>query len=108
MKKVFESIKDAVIIFDIDNNLKIYNKSAIKLFGYLPNKKLIGNSAAEVLSHFPPLVQFIERTSEINNLTTQSMQLRATYYNVHFSFVNGSNNKPIGKMFILHDITESI
>lgn len=108
MKKVFESIKDAVIIFDIDNNLKIYNKSAIKLFGYLPNKKLIGNSAAEVLSHFPPLVQFIERTSEINNLTTQSMQLRATYYNVHFSFVNGGNNKPIGKMFILHDITESI
>lgn len=69
---------------------------------------MIGNSAAEVLSHFPPLVQFIERTSEINNLTTQSMQLRATYYNVHFSFVNGSNNKPIGKMFILHDITESI
>ena len=108
MKKVFESINDAVIIFDIDNNLKIYNKSANRLFEQLPNKKLIGNSAAKVLSHFPPLVQFIERKSEIDSLTTQSMQLREKYYNVHFSFVSGSNNKPIGKMFILHDITESI
>lgn len=108
MKKVFESINDAVIIFDIDNNLKIYNKSANRLFEQLPNKKLIGNSAAKVLSHFPSLVQFIERKSEIDSLTTQSMQLGEKYYNVHFSFVNGSNNKPIGKMFILHDITESI
>ena len=108
MKKVFESINDAVIIFDIDNNLKIYNKSANRLFKQLPNKKLIGNSAAIVLSHFPPLVQFIERKVEVDNLTTQSMQLGKKYFNVHFSFVNGSNNKPIGKMFILHDITESV
>ncbi|HWJ77100.1 MAG TPA: histidine kinase N-terminal 7TM domain-containing protein [Niallia sp.] len=108
MKKVFESINDAVIIFDIDNNLKIYNKSANRLLEPLPNKKLIGNSAVKVLSHFPSLVQFIERTSEVDSLTTQSMQLREKYYNVHFSFVNGSNNKPIGKMFILHDITEAI
>ena len=107
MKKVFESINDAVIIFDIDNNLKIYNTSAKSLFEQLPNKKLIGNSAAEVLSHFPPLVQFIEHKLEMDSIT-QSMQLREKYYNVHFSFVNGSNNKIIGKMFILHDITESI
>ena len=108
MKKVFESINDAVIIFDIDNTLKIYNKSANILFEQLPNKKLIGNSAAEVLSHIPPLLQFIEHKSEKDNLTTQSMQLGEKYYNVRFSFVNGNTNKPIGKMFILHDITESI
>ena len=108
MKKVFESINDAVIIFDIDNTLKIYNKSANILFKKLPNKKLIGNSAAELLSHFPPLLQFIEHKSEKDNLTTQSMQLGENYYNVRFSFVNGNTNKPIGKMFILHDITESI
>ena len=108
MKKVFESINDAVIIFDTENNLKIYNKSANSLFEQLPNKKLIGKSAAKVLSHFPLLVQFIEHKAEIDSVSTQSMQLREKHYNVHFSFVNGSNNKPIGKMFILHDITESI
>ena len=103
MKKVFESINDAVMIFDLDNNLKIYNKSAKRLFEQLSHKKLIGHSSAEILSHFPPLVEFIERTSDIESLTTISMQQRETYYKVHFSFVNGSNNKPIGKMYILHN-----
>ena len=107
MKKVFESINDAVVIFDTDNNLKIYNKSANSLFEQ-PNQKLIGKSAAKILSQFPLLVQFIEHNAEIDNGSSQSMQLGDKYYNVHFSYVNGSNNKPIGKMFILHDITESI
>ena len=105
MKKVFESISDAVIIFDTDHNLKLYNKSANRLFEPLLNKKLISKPASKVLSHFPLLVQFIEQKDSVS---TQSMQLGEKHYNVHFSFVNGSNNKPIGKMFILHDITESI
>lgn len=108
MKQVFESINDAVIIFDIDDTLKSYNKSANILFKQLPDKKLIGNLASQVLSHFPPLLQFIEHISEIDNLTKQSMQLGEKYYHVHFSFINGRNNKPVGKMLILHDITESI
>lgn len=107
MKKVFESISDAVLIFDTDNNLKNCNKSASSLFEQLANKKLIGQSAAKVLPHFPLLVEFIEQKAEID-VPTQSMKLKDKHYNVHFSFVNGSNNKPIGKMFILHDITESI
>lgn len=78
------------------------------LFEQIPNNKLIGKPAAKVLSHFPLLVSFIEHKAEMDNGSTQSMQLREKYYNVHFSYVNGSNNFPIGKMFILHDITESI
>lgn len=108
MKKVFESINDAVIIFDTDNNLKIYNKSARSLFERLTNKKLIGKPASKVLAHFPLLVQFIEQKTNVDNISIQSIQLREKYYQVDFSFINGSNNKPIGKMFILHDITESI
>ena len=108
MKKVFESINDAVIIFDIDNTLKSYNKSSSILFKQLPDKKLIGSFASQVLSHFPPLVKFVEQNLEIDKLRTQSMQLGDKFYNVHFSFINGSNNKPVGKMLILHDITESI
>lgn len=108
MKKVFESIKDAVIIFDIDNTLKIHNRSATLLLNQQSNKKLIGSPAAQVLSHYPSLVQFIERDLKIGSIVTQSFQLSDKFYNVHSSFVNGSNNKPVGKMFILHDITESI
>ncbi|WP_279577051.1 histidine kinase N-terminal 7TM domain-containing diguanylate cyclase [Planococcus ruber] len=107
MKKVFESINDAVVIFDTDNQLKLYNKSAKRLLAQLPDKKLIGHPAAEVLSQFPSLVQFIERSTK-TSAATQSMQLKDKHYTVHFSYVEGSNHQPIGKMFILHDITESI
>lgn len=108
MKKVFESIQDAVIIFDIDDALKSYNNSAKILFEQLPDKKLIGNPASHVLSHFPPLLQLVEHQSEGNNLTSHSMQLGERVYHVRFSFINGRNNKPVGKMLILHDITETI
>lgn len=69
---------------------------------------MIGKPASKVLSHFPLLVQFIENKENVDNISIQSIQLREKHYHVHFSFVNGTNNKPIGKMFILHDITESI
>lgn len=108
MKKVFKSINDAVIIFDIDDTLKSYNKSANLLFEPLPNKKLIGNFASQVLAHYPSLMELIENKQEIDSLTIQSMQLGENYYRVHFSFIDGRNNKPVGKMLILHDITESI
>lgn len=108
MNKVFESINDAVMIFNIDNTLKIYNQSANILFKQLPDKKLIGNSASQVLAHFPPLLQLLEQKSQLDNVTVQSMQLGEKYYKVHFSFINGSNNKQVGKMLIFHDITESL
>lgn len=107
-KKVFESIHDAVIIFDINNTLRSYNNSADILFNQLPDKKLIGSPASQVLSPFPPLLQIIEHKSNQNNVTIRSMQLEDRYYHVQFSYINGRHNKPVSKMLILHDITESI
>ncbi|WP_058300605.1 sensor histidine kinase [Gorillibacterium timonense] len=108
MKKVFESIHDAVIILDIDNTLKSFNNSATLLFEQVPDKKLIGNAASQALSHFPPLLQLIEHKSEVDHVTTHPMRLGERYYHVHYSLINGSNNKPVGKMLLLHDITESV
>ncbi|MHA7965826.1 sensor histidine kinase [Paenibacillus sp. CAU 1782] len=108
MKKVFESIHDAVIIFDIDNTLRSYNNSADIIVKQLPDKKLIGNPASQVLSPFPPLLKLIEHKSDQHNVTIRSMQLGDRHYHVQFSYINGRHNKPVSKMLILHDITESI
>lgn len=104
-KKVFESIHDIVIIFDIDNKLRSYNNSADILFKPLPDKKLIGNPASQVLSSYPPLLQLMEQNY---NVTIRSMQLGDRYYHIQFSYISGRHNKPVSKMLILHDITESI
>lgn len=108
MKKVFESIHDAVIIFDIDNTLRTYNNSADILFKQLPDKKWIGAPASQVLSPFPTLLQLMEHGSEQYNVISRSMQLGDRYYHVQFSTINGHHNRPVSKMLILHDITESI
>jgi len=108
MKKVFESIHDAVIIFDSDNTLKSYNNAANMLFEPLPDKKIIGSCASQVLSHIPPLLQLVEYKSVTDSVTAHSMQLRERHYHVQLSLIYGRNNKPVGKMLLLHDITESI
>lgn len=108
MKRVFESIHDAVIIFDIDNTLRTYNNSADILFKQLPDKKWIGAPASQVLSPFPTLLQLMEHGSEQYNVISRSMQLGDRYYHVQFSTINGHHNRPVSKMLILHDITESI
>jgi signal transduction histidine kinase len=108
MKKVFESIHDAVLIFEINNTLRSYNNSADILLKQLPDKKRIGSPASQVLYPFPALLRLIEHQSGPHNVTIRSMQLEDRYYHVQFSYINGRHNKPVGKMLILHDITESV
>jgi signal transduction histidine kinase len=108
MKKVFESIHDAVLIFEINNTLRSYNNSADILLKQLPDKKRIGSPASKVLYPFPALLRLIEHQSGPHNVTIRSMQLEDRYYHVQFSYIYGRHNKPVGKMLILHDITESV
>ncbi|MFC3803858.1 histidine kinase N-terminal 7TM domain-containing protein [Cohnella sp. GCM10012308] len=106
-KKVFESIHDAVLIFDINNKLRSYNNSADILFNQLPDKKRIGSPASQVLSPFPSLLQFMEHESDQSHAIRRTMQLGDRYYHVQFSNIDGRNNKPVSKILILHDVTES-
>jgi len=108
MKKVFESIHDAVLIFEFDNTLRSYNNSADILLKQFPDKKRIGSPASQVLYPFPALLRLIEHQSGLHNVTIRSMQLEDRYYHVQFSYIYGRHNKPVGKMLILHDITESV
>lgn len=108
VKKIFESIHDAVIIFDSDDKLRTWNHSADILFERVPDKKRIGAHASHVLSPFPALLQFMEQASDQSNAIRRSMQLGDRYYRIQFSSINGHHNKPVSKMLILHDITEAV
>lgn len=108
MKKVFESIHDAVIIFDSDNALRTCNHSADIWFKQVSASKLIGAPASQVLSAYPALLQFMEQDSAQSSVISRSMQLGDRYYHIQFSTINGNHHKPVSRMLILHDITESI
>lgn len=107
LQKVFESMQDAVIVFDLDLVLTSFNRSAHQVIADL-NAKSIGRSAAEVFSSHPELLEHILKPHTSFGKIHLSSQGTRKFFNVHQSFVNNSHYKPVGKMLLLSDITEAV
>ncbi|WP_062052561.1 histidine kinase N-terminal 7TM domain-containing protein [Bacillus sp. JCM 19034] len=60
LQKVFESMKDAVIVLDLEYRISSYNESAKKIVNSLNSKKMIGQAAADVFSPYPELINLIK------------------------------------------------
>lgn len=108
MNKVFDSVYDAIIIFNCDNTINTYNKAATNLFISLKSNNLVGEKATEHLSEYPVLLDIIEQNTSQSVAIRTIVKLGERHYNVQSSLINGRKNKLVGKMIILHDITESI
>ncbi|BBH22995.1 two-component sensor histidine kinase [Paenibacillus baekrokdamisoli] len=107
LQKVFESMQDAVIVFDLDNSLTSYNQSANRIIKGL-NKKVLGQPADQLFSHYPVLLERIMQEPSSGSKVQFSGQADDKYYNVHLSIVSDNNQKPVGKMLLLSDVTETV
>ncbi|KGE20160.1 histidine kinase N-terminal 7TM domain-containing protein [Paenibacillus wynnii] len=107
LQKVFESMQDAVIIFDLDNNLTSFNQSAKGIVEGL-HKKHIGLPAFQVFTRYPTLLERIIQGPTVDSKIQISGQADAKFYNIHMSAVNDTNQKPVGKMLLLSDVTEMV
>ncbi|CAM4523660.1 histidine kinase N-terminal 7TM domain-containing protein [Paenibacillus xylanexedens] len=108
-QKVFESIQDAVIVFDLDHVLTSYNRSARRIIESLHPKGL-GQHASQVLVQYPQLLAKLLEQEPLNDV--RKIQLSndpsSRTYNVHLSLVQHQSGKPIGKMLLLNDVTEAV
>jgi PAS domain S-box-containing protein len=108
-QKVFESMKDAVIVFDLDHRITNFNLSAQEIISDLNNKNVIGQQAPHIFSTFPVLLEKIMQGPSIESKVILSKEVEnLRYYYVQVSYVNDSNQKPIGKMLMISDITEAV
>jgi signal transduction histidine kinase len=107
LQKVFESMQDAVIVFDLDNCLTSFNQSANRVIEGL-HKKRIGQPAVQVFVHYPVLLERIMQEPSSKSKVQISGQADEPFYNVHMSFVSDNNQKPVGKMLLLSDVTETV
>lgn len=108
-QKVFESIQDAVIVFDLDHVLTSYNRSARRIIESLHPKGL-GQHASQVLVQYPQLLAKLleqEPLSDVRKIQL-SNDPSSRIYNVHLSLVQHQSGKPIGKMLLLNDVTEAV
>lgn len=109
-QKVFESMNDAVIVFDLDHSITSFNNSAKQIIKGLSGKKVIGQSAVHIFYSYPALLETILQESD--SLIETKIEFKnpgdPRYYNVHVSYVYGSSRNPIGKMLLLRDITKTV
>lgn len=105
IQKVFESMQDAVVIFDLDNAVLSYNQSASLLIPELNEKGVIGQHASEILLHESTLLEIV--VEEPTPLGKYQMNRNNRHYQFHMTTIS-DKQKQTGKMLIIADVTESV
>ncbi|QJD84588.1 hypothetical protein HH215_16320 [Cohnella herbarum] len=107
LRKVFESMQDAVIVFDLDHNLTSFNHSAHRVIEDL-HKNKVGQPSVEVFSQYPVLLATILQPPSSISKIQLSGRADDPFYNVHLSLIRDKKEMPVGKMLILSDVTEMV
>jgi signal transduction histidine kinase len=107
LQKVFASMQDAVIVFDLENTLTSFNQSTKRVIKDI-NNKWIGLPAAQVFKQYPLLLEKIMQGPSLYSKVQISGQSDEPYYNLHMSLISDNNQKAVGKMFLLSDVTEMV
>jgi signal transduction histidine kinase len=108
LQKVFESMQDAVIVMDLDNTISSYNQSASYIIEGLDKKKSVGQPAALLFSRYPRLLDRIRLEPSSENKVQLADQADGKFYNIHMSFIYDRHQKPVGKILLLSDVTETV
>lgn len=107
LQKVFASMQDAVMVFDLDNTLTSFNQSANRVIEGISHK-WIGQPAVQVFFQYPVLLEKIMQGPSLGNKVQISGQDDEQFYNIHMSFISDINQKPVGKMLLLSNVTEMV
>lgn len=108
MAKVFETIRDGVILFDYEDQIVSYNKAAEKVLPELKLPKRYPVDMGEVLSESPELLERIRAASDGDERFPfhRFQANRNKHYNCSLSLIYDSGSVLIGKILMFNDITE--
>jgi PAS domain S-box-containing protein len=108
LKKVFESMRDAVIVLDVDHRVTSFNQSAKRFMEGINHKKVIGQPVGHIFSQYPDLLDKIMNEFSVETKVKISDRAHSKFYNVHLSLISDSKLNLVGKMILLNDITEEV
>lgn len=101
---VFESMRDGVLLLDKKNRIIDFNKAANTIF-YTLDSQSKGKSIDEVFIDSNEITQLVID----NNIDTVNFNMNNdginTYYQAKKSFVSNKNNKLLGTVIIIYDVT---
>ncbi|MDQ0875689.1 signal transduction histidine kinase [Paenibacillus sp. V4I3] len=108
MAKVFETIRDGVVLFDYEDQIVSYNEAAEKVLPELGLPKRYPIGMEKVLSESPELLKRIRAASDRDERFPfhRFHAHRNKHYNCSLSLIYDSGNVLIGKILMFNDITE--
>jgi len=103
---VMDAMHDAVIVADIQGRVVDLNQAARRVFGWQADHDLISRSIEEVFADWPTVVKLLRA----KNPQPVEMVLKRDHaqfqYQVSLASLSDTQGYPLGRMILLHDITE--
>ncbi|WP_310831416.1 sensor histidine kinase [Paenibacillus pedocola] len=107
LQQVFGSMQEAVIVFDLDHILTSFNRSAAEVIDGL-NSRSIGKTASEIFTDSPLLLELMRQEPSTISKLQLSNRSGDKFYHVKLSYIRNNSHKPVGKMLLLSDVTDSV
>lgn len=106
LQKVFESMREAVIVVDQEYFITSFNNSAVGIFTELENRRVVGQSATQIFSPYPTLIKILTQGDSNQSKFHLENHLGHRYYQVYSTDIRDKRQNPVGKMLLLNDVTE--
>ena len=102
---IFAGLKDCVFVLDLNNRIVDMNPAARSMINGAVNKSLGKN----IILVMPELISHIQQagtTREYQAEISQKIEEEQQTYDLHMSMLTDTNNNSIGRIIVLHQITQ--
>ena len=107
LEKVFESMKDGVIILDSEYNIINFNKAAKDIIQELVGLEKGTANGLAAFSNYPELIKaMLNDDKHGSKLLFKQAEEHLYCYNIVVTRIHDKKNRVIGKIIVLNDITE--
>lgn len=106
-EKVFYSMHDGVIVFDEKDNLVNFNSSATSILPELAEASSCEIWSNNFIKKYNDLYKVFRNPEQRDRIIIMNNKGKQSYYKVNVNVIHEKDNEYIGKIMILHDVTEN-
>nr|WP_269669558.1 histidine kinase N-terminal 7TM domain-containing protein [Paenibacillus sp. GSMTC-2017] len=106
--KMYDTIRDGVVLLDYENQIVSHNRAAEEVFPELAQTKSFPASFKEVMNDCPDLLAriIVTKFQDERFSFQRILDDRRRYYMCSLTYIYDTGTTPIGKMLMLGDVTE--
>ncbi|TLN15007.1 diguanylate cyclase, partial [bacterium] len=103
---VMDAMGDAVIVADYQDRVVDLNKTARQVFGWQADDELISRSIEDVFANWPTVIGLLRAEKPLPVEMVVKRGARQNYYQVSVSPLSDAHGFSLGRMLLLHNITD--